>query len=524
MELNDQQIVAGTIGGFLLLGLGLGVTSMFGIQTFQIAGSQLCVSGIGETYIDSTASDYQDNTAWIVDTSVGNCNEKLVGTGVEVDNEDVEGFEDGEFVHAEENFDVAVTGFEAWHYNTIDTNPTPLGHPSRVYDPELHTIECDSGLTGTSCGDSDHNEAESLLKGSTYDEIIEDSSSLSSDRLHVITGENVAEIYDWSASTGTGFEADVTMAAQGRYDSATITKDNEQASLNVAGERASVQWTGSLLGEIRDVDYDDVIPIQQGNSLYAPHRSFADRHHNSWSNVSTCVEDEIIGTDREADDICHNYVDMNILDRDDTDTISLGFDGEVRLEEQENEIRAYAEDDTAMERPSLRIEADTELLGIFRTAPEPSIRGVSDFNIGTHNSMDVQMDVDNEGNEDGTIIVDVTCESGVSGESQSLEVAGGGVERFTIPVNSGGTPGDYECTAEAEAGGEPDVTDSETFTVTVIDDPDGPGNGDNGNGNGEVTPPPQDGMPVGLIAVIIGGVLALGAAVVYQDEIREVLP
>lgn len=530
-NISQPQVI--TIGVLALIAvpvLGVGLTEVFGIKTFQLAGSQLCVDGVSDVHLDSTGSDYEGGT-WTISTSSG-CNDLIIGGGGEIDEEEIE---DGD-LRAESGFEAGMKSFQAWFSQEIDqTSSTP------VYKIETKALECNEGyLPG--CNGDDEDNIDDWLANSDKKEYnnkkkwVSDLWGLAGNNYYYATrAKKVGEIHSFSPNTETDFEATMALSADGKYDDATITKSNPTVVLNSGGQEAQVTFQGSLLGKIRNVDYDQHIkPVETDNGqLRLTSTDSIENYNEELRNIGSCLDQAVKDSSKEHEDkvaACQidSQANQVLSDERSKAESALTFPADITIEN--GDVRTYSDDPNMIERPSLRWEIDAGWIGVNRMRPEPVITGVQDFTIEEGSRVAVQIPVQNKG-ETGRIQTDVTCDGPLSGDSVTQTVTSGDSQRFEIGVSATEGQGrGYECTVEASAYDDPTLNDASTFQVQLVEDfndVDNPDNnpGDDPVGDGDVVTPPDGGDNTNLapIIAILAALGILGFIYNQRQRIKQVL-
>jgi hypothetical protein len=530
-DLNNSKAVLGVIGIMLLPFVALFLQTQ-GVHLFQLRGSTTCVDGVSEVYMDSNVRDYENNKAWTVQFSNG-CNEKIAGGGGTIDSENIESSSDGNVVRANKDFSLGLTDFEAYFFKTIDRS-----NSEEVFDYETKAFECTGGWGSTlvgGCTESDKQEVQDWQdNGANSDkwEFIEyrDPGWLGSD-YYVASRpvEKQGEIYEFSFDSGSDFQGEVTLCADGDCGSATITKDQPIAEIGSGDNKAEVEWRGSRIEELRNVDFSAITPVWvKGEGIKVAASQHTEEYSRGGPEMRSCLRNN----DIQAIEFC-NPDDKRVNALNDNRQIledNLGIiNGKVVAED--NEVRVVAESETAIEDPVFVATIDTGWIGLIEQAPKPRIGALRDFSMKEQDSVTVQVPVTNEGKRDGRIRTSIQCEGPVNGGSQSQNLVSGETRTYEIQVSArSGVPDLYSCDVEAQATGTTadGATDTSTFAVTLRKKSEecsdcfgsNPNNGGEG-GTGEVVRPPEEtGVNWLRLGTVIGVILLIAGTVWWWRENR----
>lgn len=504
---------------FLPLGF-IAADAQFDVSTrFSLAGSTACIDGVSDVYIDSNVREFEGNDAWRVEFTNG-CNEKIAGGGADVSQEELQ----TEGVQANTGFDMRLTDFEAYYRQGIDrTDPQTLS-----YNWDYKVFLC-ANLYG--CNDNDIQEAWNWVGGNENGGIVTRSEDIGGGVILAWKRQGgQAEVYDWSSDSGPGFNGQISLCANGDCASDTISRDNPVANIQQGDREAQVRWEGSRIGEISDVDFSNVRPIEtpRGNIKLISSQEYQD-YRDTVDDIEQCM--------KTADLRKIDYKDTNLIEctqpatdaaavaaRDSSSTIenSLSYiDGQV--ETSQNEVRLVADGRTAIERPVFVATIDSDWVGVVEKAPKPEIGAIRSFDMREGSSVEVRVPVTNLGNSPGNIRVNTQCGTPISAGSMTKNVEAGQTGYFDIRVNSGNGEGTYTCDVTARASGTDtaQARDQSSFQIKLRDGgtncPDCVGEGEDG-GETVVKPPSTGGIAWGKVALVVGILTGIAGSVYYIRE------
>lgn len=534
MELSnlsrDEKIVGGILLALLVPGMVVGLTQMTGLNTFSLWGSTLCVNGVSDVNIDNSAAGFEDNQAWKISTSTG-CNDLIMGGGGEVDKEELR---DGD-IEAMSGFKAGMTDFKAYFYNEIDYSEQKS---DGVYKIQVKAFKCDSGLL-LGCNDQDRSNVENWQSNSDnqyYDYTKEWRSSTRHNWIYASRAVKVGQVHDFSADQGSTFEAELTLCADGTCESEKISKDEPSIMLGSGEHQARVTHTGSLIGELRGINYDEVTPVEDNNgNIVLASQELLTEYDNEVSGVEQCMAqrsgwsfDNILPDHEGVENECSvgNTATNAVTDQRQLIEDSLSIEGDVRV--TDGQVRTVTEDPNVVERVGLDWTIDTAWVGVFENVPEPQIVSTQDFELEENDRRTIELPVKNNG-KGGYIQANAECDYPISGGSDRQWVADGGTQRFNLDISSGtGSGGEYTCTVNVQASDQPRETsgDSADFTVTLVEQYTGtPTNpGDDDDETGGIVRPPEDPQSAPWAIIALFTAVILGIVGYYnRRKIREVL-
>lgn len=505
---------------FIPIGLFAADTT-FDISTkLSLAGSTACVDGVSEVYISSNVRDYEGDNAWKVQFT-NNCNEKIAGGGGSIDEDDIEGSKDGNVVKAESGFDMRLTSFETFYRQGIDRTSG-----DKVYSGWETNIYTCSNAVG-SCGSDAKSNANDWIGDRPGDYVERDPTGYVGGNLLIAyrATNKKGEAYEFSADSGPGFTGQVSLCAQGECDSDTITKDEPTARLEQDEREATVEWRGSRVGQISDVDFSEVRPFQTtGGTTRLASDSLVDEYIKDRGNLRTCLEDEDLNSaDYDSSDLsdCTSSVN-NAANNAATDQRQLVTDSlsyiDATIEIKDNEVRAVAKGKDAIDKPVFVATIDADWIGIVEQVPKPDIGSIRNFNLYENTDVDVQIPVTNTGNNAGNIRVNVECDTPLAGGSKTRNVGEGETRIYSINIRSGASSGstsNCDVTAQASGTTAESATDEASFNVDVKKERTGcnncyGGGSSSGSGGGGTVKAPEQSTSINWIKIILAIVAVLG--------------
>lgn len=500
-DLKDWKAVGAVLFIIMMPVAAIGLQSA-GLRVFQITGSSTCLDAAQEVKWDSSAYNFEGNDAWSIEFTPG-CNQKIAGGGGTISKEEIKSSKDGHAVRAERDFSMGLTNFKAWYFKTIDKQ-----NPSNTYSFEAKKFKCDGSWGSTlvgGCTESDKQEVQDWINNGAdgfgnYD--FKDPGWLGSDYYVAYRAKrDTGDIYEFDYDDGSAFKGEVTLCSGGRCDTGTITKDSPTAVVEQGGHRAEIEWRGSRIGTLRDIDFSAVQPVyirSKGKTVVTA-KEFVNDYMNSRVNLQSCIESKSL----DNFDQCINEINTDVqnvnTDRSQVITNNLGTI-DATLKVTANEARVIAEDSQAIEQPVFHATMDEGWIGIVELLPEPQIGSLRNFKMKNQGQVTVQIPVSNGGKKGGDINVDVQCDGPFQAGSDRGRVEAGTSRVFEVQISaSTGVPDVYTCNVEARAaGGSGDkAVDTGQFSVTLVkkqkacSDCFGTGDGSSDGGKGTVVHPPD---------------------------------
>lgn len=491
---------------------------LLGIQgPASIASSTLCAEAVSESYVDSNAgSQYEDNTAFIVSTTTNGCGDQIIGGGIEIPESELQ---DGD-TKAESGFTAQLSGYNAFFEQSVNQENTN-------WQIQFNSLDC-----GIYCGSNNRDTmSEWQANGDSNQYQYQVVRKINGNP--TLFGTRVIEQGDtmqFSPATETGFSADLQLCSSGRCDTQTITEDKPTVSFNaLGGLNAEATHTGSLVGEIRNIDYSGTVtPVQaQGGQLFLTSPDVVTSYETTLDSLDTCLENNADGGERNLRVACGNDDELQNMYTNQEDLVedTLPFNADVSI--QNGDVRTSTRDPNTIETQSIRWTIGAEWIGIFTEKPDPSIGNANDIEVGQNSRAYVTVPVTNQGSS-GDINVNVQCGGPLTGGSQQLYVQEGSTTDFNIEVSSGsGTATGYSCTATATSVADASLSDSTSFTSTLTEDrdpnPPEPPEPDPCEVNPDLPECEEDGLPIVPIAAGLTGIGVLAGAWIYRGRIAKVV-
>lgn len=463
--------------------------------------SSLCGLGAADTSIQSNAQEIGGGTAWVIQGIAGDCDNRIIGGGGEIQQEDFSGTtEDGEQAQSTSSFQIGMTNFEAWFGQDIQPDK------DSVYKVEERVIEC-TGYSGNPCTDEELQTCQDWQDETPGQPIMEEPdgttdvgdytrySNLQTDapraELYCYRGYEEGKIADLALTTESSFNAEFRACANGECGTADMTGSvsgtDTTTTLNVGDvngdgdtEQAHITWLGSMISSLRDIDMSGYIAAC-GSNCQQPVTEVDwfpadDSEYEEWFDYNVNGFEECVTSNLNDDfqrqsciDTMNNRADDVFLDHSQEIENNAGFNvQEVRS--QDGQIQVVANKGTAIERPDFRFLIDADWVGLDIPVADPQIQSVTDIDAQAQSTATTTVTVENTADVSGSVQVGVDCpdDAPLSDASQTKDIGIGATTQYSLDIDIGPSQTqEYTCDVYAQDTDSSTTADSGTLTANI---------------------------------------------------------